>query len=109
MKMITLLKITPAGSKKDAVQELLRTLEIQARREAGCLDCMILERPGVDRTILYLDMWSTPDSLRRHVQSPAYRGLMLAMKLSAKAPEIGFYELSDAKGLEWVEKVRLQP
>ncbi len=106
--MITVLKIVPAGGKKDAALELLRALERQAKGEAGCLDCLILERSGGDRTILYLDRWSTLEDLCRHVQSPVYREVLQAMELSAKTPEISFYEVSETKGMEWVEKVRLQ-
>ena len=103
---MTKIKIVPSAGKREAVLEILRTIERVVRGRAGCEDCAIYEQSGGEKAILYLDQWLTPEDLSRHIQSDLYLRVLLAMELAARAPEISFHEISGTRGLPWIETLR---
>ncbi len=106
--IITRINIVPLAGKREAVLEILRSIEALVRGRAGCVDCAVYEQSGGERAILYLDQWQSGEDLRRHIQSHLYIRVLLAMELAARAPEVSFHEISDTKGLPWIEALRAQ-
>ncbi|MBP7864554.1 MAG: antibiotic biosynthesis monooxygenase [Acidobacteria bacterium] len=106
--MLTILKIVPLSGKRDAVLGVLRSIESLLSGRAGCMDCAVFEQSGNEKAILYLDQWRTPEDLRLHIQSNLFHRLLLAMELGSRAPELSFYEVSDTRGLSWIQELRMK-
>jgi quinol monooxygenase YgiN len=70
------------------------------------MDCAVYTNQGEAQTILYLEQWQSRESLDRHIRSELYFRVLSAMELATEAPEIYFHEVSDTRGLEYVEALR---
>ena len=104
--IIAKIVISPFPGKRGAVVELLRHIQGVARGRPGCLESGVYEQCGGDRDILYLEQWQSSEELSRHIQSDLYLRLLLALELAERAPEVSFHEISDSKGLPWIETWR---
>ena len=70
------------------------------------MDCAVYTDQGEAQTILYLEQWQSRESLDRHIRSELYFRVLSAMELAREPPEICFHEVSDTRGLEYVESLR---
>lgn len=100
--------ITPLPGKRDAVLELLRHIQGAVRGRAGCLNSEIYEQCSRERAILYLEQWHSVEELSRYIQSDLYLRVLLTLELACRQPEIGYFDVSDVKGMAWVEDLRTQ-
>ena len=71
------------------------------------MDCAVYTDPGEGQTILYLEQWQSRKTLDRHIRSELYFRVLSAMELADEPPEIYFHEVSDTRGLEYVESLRM--
>ena len=76
------------------------------RLKSGCMDCAVYTDQGEGQTILYLEKWQSGEHLDRHIRSELYFRVLSAMELAGEPPKIYFHEVSDTKGLEYVEALR---
>ena len=60
-------------------------------------------QPG---TMVIFEEWENWPSLEKHIQSDSYRTILELMELSSEQPEIKFYSVADAKGMEVIERLR---
>jgi quinol monooxygenase YgiN len=104
---IFILKINPRKGKRQELIELLRTVEDHVQLKTGCLECSILEECGENGTIFYMERWASSLEMHRHIQSPLYLRILAGMELANDHPQIHFYKVSETKGLELVESLRL--
>ena len=104
--IISLLKLSPIPSKRQAILDLLRFVETEVRQKRGCLGCGIYDECDESGTILYLEQWRSKEENHLHIQSKLYLRLLNAMDLGRKAPEIVFLEVSDTKGFDLIEALR---
>ena len=70
------------------------------------MDCGVYTDQGEMQTILYLEQWQSRELLDRHIRSELYFRVLSAMELADEPPEIYFHEVSDTRGLEYVEALR---
>jgi quinol monooxygenase YgiN len=74
--------------------------------EPGCLGCH-LYRSWTDQDELRFETrWSNESDLIRHLKSDAYKKLLLLMELSSTPPEVEFFAVVEAQGLNLVHTVR---
>ena len=105
--VLSLLKFTAAPDKRQAIIEILRTVERRIRGKLGCLECEIYERGGKEATaILYLEKWKSKEDLHRHIQSDAYVLLLTAMEFGKQEPEIYFHEIPEEGRMEVIKNLR---
>jgi quinol monooxygenase YgiN len=106
--MITKIKIVPSVGKREAILEILRTVVDTVQGWAGCKECAVYEQSGGEGAILYLDQWLSVEDLSRYIQSNLYIRMLLAIELASRAPQISFHEISDTRGLAWIEALRAE-
>ena len=104
--ILLFLKINPLPGKQQVVVDILRSVIGITRLRSGCMDCAVYTDQGEAQTILYLEQWQSRESLDRHIRSELYFRVLSAMELANEAPEIYFHEVSDTRGLEYVESLR---
>jgi quinol monooxygenase YgiN len=106
--ILSLIRLLPAAEKRQAMIDILRSMESLSRVKPGCESCCIYEQIDETRAVLYIEQWQTTEALQRHVQSSMYMRLLTAMELCSEAPEIQFHEVSKTEGLEFIEKARAE-
>ena len=99
-------KIIPLPGKQQVVLDILRSVIGPARLKSGCIDCDVYTNQEEAQAILYLEQWQSRDSLDRHIQSELYFRVLSAMELASEPPGIYFHEVSETRGLEYVEALR---
>ena len=104
--ILSFVKINPLPGKEQVVLDILRSVIGPTRLKSGCMDCAVYTDQGEAPTILYLEQWQSRETLDRHIRSELYFRVLSAMELADEAPEIYFHEVSDTRGLEYVESLR---
>jgi len=104
--ILSFVKINPLPGKQQAVLDILRSVIAPTRLKSACMDCAVYTDQGEAQTILYLEQWQSREPLDRHIRSELYFRVLTAMELANEAPEIYFHEVSDTRGLEYVESLR---
>jgi quinol monooxygenase YgiN len=106
MILATLRVTVPPGRPNDFV-EVFWSLLGPVRVEAGCLECGLYHEVGNENVLVYVERWETPEQLERHMRSARYERLLAVMEASAQPPQLRYHVVSDVKGLEYLEAVRL--
>lgn len=106
--IIAIVKIRPLRGKTQALLDTLHSMECPTQVESGCLGCALYLQHGNEKPVLYLEQWRSWEDLHRHIQSNLYLRLLNAVELGSEAPEVSFHEISNTKGLELIETLRLE-
>ena len=93
-------------SKREELGRGLSSLLGPTRVEAGCVDCRLYQDVTDPNKFRLETLWRTEDDLERHVRSEGYKKLLFLMELGAEPPSIEFHEVSQTRGLEFIEEVR---
>jgi len=104
--ILSFAKINPLPGKQQVVVDILRSVIGTTRLKSGCIDCAVYTDQGEAQKILYLEQWQSQETLDRHIRSELYFRVLSAMELANEPPEIYFHEVSDTRGLEYVEALR---
>ena len=96
--------VAPPDKHTNLYQTLYSSLG-PTRVKQGCLECRLYHDADADKHYLE-SRWSTEDDLIRHVQSDAYKKLLLLMELGATAPSIEFFTVSEVRGLDFIRAAR---
>jgi quinol monooxygenase YgiN len=106
--VIAILKIKPILERWEEVLTLLRLIQGPTQVKPGCLACELYEMHGDDPLIQYVEHWQTKEHLSRHIQSDLFLRVLFAMELASEQPEIRFYEVAEARGMEFIESLRME-
>lgn len=104
--ILSLIKIFPANAKEQEILDILLSVRGPTLATSGCLECSIYEEHDDERAILYLEKWQSRKVMVSHLRSPLYPRVLKALELSARHPEIFFYELAGAEGIELIVRER---
>lgn len=104
--IIGTVRMQPAAKGRDAVIEVLRSIQGPVRAQPGCLACDIFEEQGPERSVVLLERWENDEALATHLRSEAYRRILGAIELSGSKPDIRFESVTASEGLELVERMR---
>jgi quinol monooxygenase YgiN len=105
--VIAVLEMTmPQGHELDTVRAL-RAFWDSTRSLPGCIGGGVYQEVGSPKTALYVEIWEEPAQLEAHVRSRGYDRLLALMETAAARPELRFNFVAEARGLEWVEQLRL--
>ena len=104
--IVCIVKITLESEQRQAVLDLLQSVKGPTSVKSGCSECSVFEEFGHEGRIIYIEEWSSHNSLKEHILSPLYSSILSAMELASEAPEIYFYEASSTDGMEYIMSVR---
>ena len=90
------------------LQALARVM-FQAKLERCCLECQIYAETGNPHSLLYIEQWTTEQEMDRQLRSARFGTLLAIMETAPAAPRLEIQTVSEQRGLEYVESVRLQP
>jgi quinol monooxygenase YgiN len=104
--IITFIKLLPQSDKRQAMIDILKSMQALTRTKPDCICCSLYEQSNDRHALLYVEQWQTREAFDRHVQSSMYMRLLTAMELGSEAPEIQFHDVSQTMGLELIEALR---
>jgi quinol monooxygenase YgiN len=76
--------------------------------QPGCLSCRLFQNWTDPHELRFESRWSNEDDLIRHLKSDSYKQLLLLMELSTTPPQVEFFAVVKAQGLDLVETARLR-
>jgi quinol monooxygenase YgiN len=79
----------------------------QARLEPGCMDCQVYAEAANPQSLLYLEQWSTQQEMDVEIRSQRFGTLLSIMETAPAAPTLEIWTVSEQRGLEYVEAIRL--
>lgn len=105
MILATIRMVIPPQRRAE-VLKTLKSLSAEAGLQQGCLGSRLYRDENDDAVFMVEDVWRSQEDLDRYLRSENYRLMLLLMEMAGEPPEIKFQSISDAAGLEVVEKAR---
>ncbi|HWI58206.1 MAG TPA: hypothetical protein VNZ22_13330 [Bacillota bacterium] len=87
--------------------QALRSLMVPAQLDRGCDGCWLFLDVMDPRCLCYVEEWATPTDLEREIRSARFTRLLSVMEEAPLAPSLEFRFVSQTRGLDYVEAVRL--
>jgi quinol monooxygenase YgiN len=104
--IITFIKLLPQSDKRQAMIDILKSMQALTRPKPDCICCTVYEQANDTHAVLYVEQWQTKEAFDRHVQSSMYMRLLTAIELGSDAPDIQFHVVSQTSGIEMIEALR---
>lgn len=101
-------KIVAPPEQRPAILESLRNFMGPTEVKPGCVHCNIFSDEENTDLIIYTEEWETEAHLEDHIQSPRFLQLLTIVDMSARQPEVEFCTLTEIKGMEYIEALRLK-
>lgn len=87
--------------------QALGQIMFQAKPQMGYVDSQVWIQAEQSRTVLYIEQWATREDLERELCSDRMGMLLALMETAVQAPELKIRTVSEVRGLEYVEDIRL--
>jgi len=107
--IVSKLRLFPSPEQRHQALELLRSVQGPTQVKPCCLAAQVYEEDGYNGAILYTEEWDSEPEFCEHVRSELYRRVLAAIDISKSAPELHFYRVSKAQGLELIDQIRNSP
>ena len=88
--------------------QALRSLMLPLRAAPGFVSCRLCRDADDADTICYAEEWSTAEDVDRQIRSSHYTRLLAIMEEAAEPPDLRLCFVTEVKGLEYLEVVRLR-
>jgi quinol monooxygenase YgiN len=98
------MEMSPSNARE--ALDILGPLAERTRVEPGCFSCRIYRDVQHEDTIMFEELWSGQEELRRHLCSPEYQRVLLVVEMAKGQPEIRFSTISHASGFETIAEAR---
>ena len=104
----TIRMLIPLNLQSEAL-EILEAVKAQTQFDPSCISTQLYR--GVDevRAVMVEELWKSEEDILHHLQSEAYRRVLLVVEMSEEPPEIRFDMISCSSGVETIEKARNRP
>jgi quinol monooxygenase YgiN len=87
--------------------QTLRSLMLPLQAAPGFLSCRLYLEADNPNVVCYVEEWQTPEELDQQIRSDHYTRLLSLMEEAAEPPELRLSWVTEVKGLEYLESVRL--
>jgi quinol monooxygenase YgiN len=99
------LELTVSDTSFEPVHRTLRNLIGPAEVQSGCLGCRLTRAPKKENTLVYTEIWDTESEVKSRVRSAHFRKILDAMEYSNEQPDLRFFQMNDARGMDVIEQV----
>jgi len=87
--------------------QALRSLMLPLQAAPGFISCRLCQEADDANTLCYAEEWHTAEDLDLQIRSIHYTRLLAIMEGAAEPPELRLNWVTEVKGLEYLEAVRL--
>lgn len=105
--IIELMSISVPHGKKQELGRAFASLVGPIQVQRGCLSCRLFQNWPMKDGLQMETRWNSQEDLIRHLQSEAYKKLLLLMELGVAPPVLEFFDVLEIRGLDLVEAVRI--
>lgn len=104
----TIRMLIPLNKQSEAL-DILGSVSAQIQFEPGCISSRLYR--GVDdvRAIMVDELWENAEEILRHLNSDAYRRILLVIEMAEEPPDIRFESITHAGGVEVIQQARNKP
>jgi quinol monooxygenase YgiN len=88
--IIGTVRILPPPDRREAVIEVLRSVQGPVRAQPGCATFDVFNEQGPEPAVVLLERWETQKAFEDHLRSDSHRRVIAAVELSGARPEIRF-------------------
>ena len=106
MVQVTLRMVAYPRRRAEMIQAL-RSLMLPLQAASGFIACHLRQEADDANTICYSEEWESREDLDRQIRSSHYTRLLAIMEEAAEPPELRLSWVTEVKGLEYLEAVRL--
>ena len=101
----TIRMLIPLNKQSEAL-EILGNVCAQVQFEPSCVSSRLYR--GVDevRAIMIEELWESYQGILEHLQSDAYRRVLLVIEMAEEPPDIRFDTIANSTGVELIENAR---
>ena len=100
------LRIDAAKEKQKEITRLLRSLIGPTRVETGCISCRLYGEVDNPSSVTWMEEWRTENDLKRHLRSPQYRKILIALDMADAEPEVRFDTVVETAGMQLIAEAR---
>ena len=100
------LRIDAAKAKQKEITRLLRSLIGPTRVETGCISCRLYGELDNPSSVTWMEEWRTENDLKRHLRSPQYRKILIALDMADAEPEVRFDTVVETAGMQLIAEAR---
>ena len=101
------LRMVARPRRADEMVRALRSLMLPLQAASGFVSCGLYLDADRPEALCYVEEWRTPEDLDQQIRSSHYTRLLALMEAAAERPELQLNWVTDVKGLEYLERVRL--
>lgn len=88
--------------------QTLRSLMLPLQAAPGFVSCRLYQEADAPNSICYVEEWRAPEDLDQQIRSSHYTRLLALMEEAAAPPDLRLSWVTEVKGLEYLEAVRLR-
>jgi quinol monooxygenase YgiN len=103
----TIRLLIPLEKQSEAL-EILGSIIEQIQFEQGCISSRLYQDIREKLAIMFEEIWTNENDLKRHLQSDKYSRVLLVIEMASESPEIRFDTIAESSGVETIEKARKQ-
>jgi quinol monooxygenase YgiN len=103
----TIRMLIPLNRQSEAL-EILGNVCSQIQFEPNCISSQLYRGVDEARAIMVEELWESYQDIQRHLQSEAYRRLLMVIEMADEPPDIRFDTIADSSGVEIIENARKQ-
>ena len=107
--MIEQMSIAVPEGKKLQLGKALASFVGPTQVQPGCLSCSVSQDWSNPDELRFESRWDNEEALIRHLKSDSYKQLLLLMELSSVPPQIEYFAVVKAQGLDLVHSARSTP
>ena len=85
--------------------DALRFATTSPAMEPGCRSSSIWCDAGPSGAVLLMEEWESPQAMKRHMTSAAFRRLLAVLETSRTTPEIRYVQSSRLRGVDWMRQI----
>ncbi len=85
----------------------LRSLMLPLQAAPGFISCRLYSEADRPEALCYVEEWQTSEELDQQIRSSHYTRLLTLMEAAAEPPDLRLNWVTDVRGLEYLESVRL--
>jgi quinol monooxygenase YgiN len=100
------LRIDVTEIKRNEVVRLLRSLIEPTRVETGCISCRLYGEVDNPNAVTWVEEWRAEEDLERHLRSPQYRKILMALDMADAEPEVRFDTVVETTGMQLIARAR---
>ncbi len=104
--ILATIRMTILPQRRARVSKTLKSMVREAGIQPGCLSSRLYHDENEEVVFVCEQVWKNQDDLDLHLRSEDYRRMLLVMELADEPPEIKFQTISEAAGIEVIEKAR---